>query len=121
MFFLAPIAALALSLSFAADSTDSVRARRDVDSLLSRLRTSGCRFQRNGLWYDGATAADHLSRKRKYLVAHGGYVSAEDFIAKVGAKSSLTGRPYLVQCPDHPAEPSADWLRAKLPVVRKGP
>lgn len=102
----------------AAPAGDTVLARREVDSLLASLRRSGCRFQRNGSWYDASAAADHLERKRKYMREHGGIASAETFIAKAGTESSWTGRPYSVQCPDRPAQPSSEWLLARLRALR---
>lgn len=113
------IFAFALSLASGTAPSDSL-ARREVDGILSRLRISGCRFQRNGSWYDAGVASDHLARKRKHLAEHGGFASAEEFIDKVGSASSLTGRPYMVQCADRPAEPSGNWLRGQLRALRKG-
>ena len=37
-------------------------APREIAALLSLLRVSDCRFERNGRWYDGERAADHLQR-----------------------------------------------------------
>ena len=101
-------------------SPDTALARREVDVLLDDLRRSGCRFQRNGSWYDAAKAADHLARKRRYLEGHGGVPSAEFFIDNAGSESSWTGRPYQVGCPDRPVRPSREWLRERLRLLREG-
>jgi type III restriction enzyme len=46
-------------------------------------------------------------------------MNPEDFIAKAGTRSSLSGRPYKVQCPHQAEEPSALWLGNELIQIRE--
>ncbi len=96
-------------------------AQQEIDYLLSRLETSGCRFFPHGDWYDAARARQHLERKYAWLVKRDLVASAEQFIERAGTKSSRSGEPYLVQRADAPAIPSADWLSEELKNYRDGP
>lgn len=92
----------------------------EIDSLLAGLERSGCRFQRNGTWYDAAKAADHLRAKRAYLEKKGKIGSAEDFIRLAASGSSMTGKPYRVACPAQPEVESKVWLEERLRSLRAG-
>jgi hypothetical protein len=91
----------------------------EVEGLLTVLGTSDCRFNRNGTWYGGQEAQGHLRAKYDYLVRRKLIHGTEDFIAGAAEKSSMSGQPYLVQCPGQPAEPSAQWLRNRLSQIRR--
>src|SRR5258706_15671885 len=75
-------------------------ARLEVDSLLTKLGTSDCKFYRNGQWYDGMAAQEHLRMKYEYLVKKGWIHTTEDFIEGAATKSSLSSEPYQVKCPN---------------------
>lgn len=94
-------------------------ARAEVDSLLTRLQTSGCQFNRNGSWHAGADARGHLLKKLDYLEGKGLVKTAEQFIAQAASASSVSGKPYLVRCAgqEAPVE-SAKWLAVELQQVR---
>ncbi len=87
-------------------------ARLEVDGLLTALGTSDCRFYRNGQWYGGMEAQEHLRMKYDYL--KGRLSSTEEFIKEAATQSSLSGEPYQVKCPNQPAQPSAVWLGERL-------
>lgn len=91
----------------------------EIDALLARLRASGCRFERNGTWYDAAKAASHLGDKRRWLDRRGRIATAEDFVRLAGTESSSSGKAYRVACPDRAAEPSANWLGRELAALRR--
>lgn len=93
-------------------------AQAEIAQLLALVERSGCRFERNGKWYDSKAAREHLERKERYLEEHGQVARAEDFIEKAATRSSVTGEPYRVQCGSSPAVPSADWFRAELARLR---
>lgn len=95
-------------------------AVREIDQLLGALGSSGCRFYRNGSWYDAEDAQAHLTKKYKYLRKKKLIESAEDFIAKGGTESSKSGDPYQVQCGQEGAVQSAAWLQAALRRLRSG-
>jgi Family of unknown function (DUF5329) len=95
-------------------------AVREIEQLLGALGSSGCRFYRNGSWYDAEDAQAHLTKKYEYLRNKKLIVSAEDFIAKGGTESSKSGKPYQVRCGQEGAVPSAIWLEGALRRLRSG-
>lgn len=102
----------------AAAATPSARTRVELDSLVAALRNSGCSFERNGTWHAAGAAADHLQKKREYLQGKGRIASSEDFIRLGATGSSMSGKPYLVRCPDAPVVPSRTWLERRLAALR---
>ena len=107
-------AALACSVAAAGPSP----ARPEIDALLARLQSSGCSFQRNGSWHDGAEARSHLLRKLQYLEDRDLVQTTEQFIARAATGSSLSGKPYLVRCGSAAPEESRVWLTRELEAVR---
>jgi hypothetical protein len=117
------LAALALTslcaaLAFAAPLPPAAHA--EVLTLLGRLESSGCHFNRNGNWYSGAEAKAHLARKLDYLEGKGALQSAEQFIELGASASSSSGKDYQVKCGAAEATPSAIWLRGQLQQMRSG-
>lgn len=93
-------------------------ARREITALIAALGASGCEFQRNGRWYDAATARAHLQRKYEYLRKRDLAPTAELFIERAASRSSMSGKPYRVRCPGRAEQPSADWFLQRLRAVR---
>lgn len=93
----------------------------ETDALLGRLAASGCRFERNGTWYDAAAARSHLQDKRDYVESHGTLASTEQFIDVAASRSSMSGKAYHVQCAGGPVVESGTWLMAQLKQLRGGP
>ena len=87
----------------------------EIQTLLTRLETSDCRFNRNGVWYSAADARRHLERKLK---SAGSLRNAEQFVERIASKSSITGEPYLVSCDDVVPVRSRDWLLIQLREIR---
>ncbi len=114
--------ACALTLAFAAAAAQAAPlpgpARAEVDALLARLQTSGCQFNRNGSWYSGAEAKDHLLRKLEYLEKKDMVRSTEQFIDLGAASSSSSGKPYMVKCGAAAPVESKAWLTAELKAIR---
>ncbi len=114
--------ACALTLAFAAAAAQAaplpVPARAEVDALLARLQASGCQFNRNGSWYSGAEAKDHLLRKLEYLEKKDMVRSTEQFIDLGAARSSSSGKPYMVKCGAAAPVESKAWLTAELKAIR---
>ncbi len=102
----------------AAASGQKLTTDQEVDLLLRELGASGCRFQRNGTWYEAAKAKEHLQKKRAYLARKGKIRIAEDFIALGASESSLSGKAYRVACPDVPEVDSKVWLQGRLANIR---
>ena len=82
------------------------------------LKTSACKFQRNGKWQDGPRAAQHLATKRDHFGAKDRIHSAEDFIRLAGSESSMSGKACRVACPGKPEVDSKVWLEAGLSAIR---
>ena len=93
-------------------------ARAEVDGLLARLQSSACEFNRNGSWHSAAEAKTHLLRKLGYLEDKNLVKTTEQFIELGASKSSASGKPYLVRCPNAAAVPSGDWLLQQLKALR---
>ena len=89
-------------------------AKIEIDALLGTLGASECRFYRNGSWYSGSEAKDHLQLKLDYVVKKSGIATSEEFIEKAATKSILSGRPYVMRCPNQEETPSAVWFTHEL-------
>ena len=87
----------------------------EIAALLTRLQTSGCEFNRNGIWYGADEAKAHLLLK---IGAAGTFRSTEQFIERVASTSSMSGQPYLVRCEISAPVRSDQWLSARLKEVR---
>ena len=107
---------LVSSVAFAADPPPAVQS--EVAHLFTYIENSGCRFYRNGSWYDEHQARAHLELKYRYLCGKGQVSCAEDMIEGAGSRSSLSGKPYQVKCGDSEPVFSGDWLRAELQRFR---
>jgi hypothetical protein len=88
----------------------------EIQRLLAMVAESPCTFARNGKTYSAENAAAHLamkySRGKKYAA------STEQFIERLASKSSLSGRPYHIQCPGTAPQTSREWLTQKLEALR---
>ena len=95
-------------------------SRAEIEGLLSRLAASGCQFKRNGSWHNAEEAQAHLRRKLDYLEGRGWVGSTEQFIERAATKSSLSGKPYQVQCSNEAPVTSSQWLHTELHALRVG-
>jgi hypothetical protein len=110
---------LAISMTMTAKAGEAQPVvQAEIASLLSRLETSDCRFNRNGTWHSGMEAKAHLLTKLHYLENRTTLTSTEQFIEHAASKSSVSGKPYLVKCGDTSAQPSALWLTTQLQALR---
>jgi hypothetical protein len=103
---------------FATAAPTSAPVRTEIESLLTKLQASGCQFNRNGSWYSGSEARDHLLRKLEYVEGKGTVQSTEHFIELAATKSSFSGRAYQVRCGGQAPVASQVWLNQQLAVVR---
>lgn len=102
--------------AWAAPAPPAVRA--EIDGLLQKLEASGCRFNRNGSWYSAPEARTHLLKKLDYLEGKDMIKSTDDFIRLAASGSSMSGKPYLVQCEGAPAVESKLWLNRQLQAAK---
>ena len=118
------VAALLLALPVAAIAQPVVppvpaRSQVEIDHLFNFIARSTCQFNRNGGWHDMVAAKAHVSSKYEYLKERGQISSAETFIENAAARSSFSGKDYLVQCQGAGSVPSATWLRSELARFRQ--
>jgi hypothetical protein len=92
--------------------------RADVIAVLDKLAASTCQFQRNGDWYSGTQAKDHLLRKLAYVEKNASIKTALQFVEVAATKSSSSGDAYQVRCGQAVAQPSAVWLTQQLLAIR---
>ena len=112
----------ALSMPALADAAElDAVAHGEITHLIDHLASSGCRFNRNGTWYDASRAVSHLERKYEYLLDRGLITDAEMFIQRAATQSSVSGKPYLVKCGNQPEKQSAAWFQAALSKLRAKP
>ncbi|GLK65272.1 hypothetical protein F8A10_12290 [Paracoccus kondratievae] len=114
-------AALALLVALAhpaqAEAPPPVVAQ-EIEALLDSIESSGCRFNRNGTWYAAEKVRPHLQTKLDYIAKRGKLTSTEQFIDLAASKSSVSGKPYLIQCGSDPEQASRAWLLQKLKALR---
>lgn len=111
---------LIILLSFPAFSNDlTVQMNIEIMELFDFIKTSHCRFNRNGRWYTSIEAAEHIDKKYQYAKKKGGIGSTEDFIKYSATKSSITGKLYKVECESGDLQNSVDWLTARLHYIRE--
>lgn len=106
---------LAFTLAVQAQATP---AHSEILALLARLEASGCQFNRNGSWYSGAQAKDHLLRKLDYLEKRDAAKTTEQFIELGASGSSTSGKAYQVRCGKDAAVESKAWLSKELTALR---
>jgi hypothetical protein len=98
----------------------SVAVRADdpeVEYLLGWIRQSECVFVRNGDDHTASEAADHLAMKYRRVIRW--IDDADEFIARIASGSSISGKPYMVRCPELPAQTSQAWLTQALTEYRQ--
>lgn len=104
--------AAATLLLFAATVSAARSEQRRIDALLASIEGSGCRFERNGMQYSAIEGAAHLRTK---LDSAGDRIqTAAQFIERIAAGSSQSGRPYRVICPWQAPQESRLWLERRL-------
>ena len=109
---------LALALQFGAPAVPAAGDDPEIEYLLTRIASSNCEFNRNGVWYDAKRAQEHLRNKYDYLAARHAIGSTEDFIGKAASRSSYSGRDYIIRCPGAPETPSNRWMLDRLAEYR---
>ena len=105
--------------AFASAAAVDTTTRNEIAGLMQALQQSGCRFQRNGTWYDAAQARSHLQRKYDYLLKRDLVASSERFIELAGSRSSMTGRAYKVACNGNAEQDAASWFNQQLQLLRR--
>lgn len=100
-------------------AADEATTEAEIEFLMTEIGESGCTFIRNGKRHDAADAEAHIRMKYRNAFRHA--KTAEMFIERLASKSSMSRKPYLMECPGEAVMPSGDWLNAKLAEYRAGP
>ena len=88
----------------------------EVEYLLGLVKTSACKFDRNGTLYDGQKAYEHIEKKYEHFRDE--ITSTETFIEYAATKSMISGNYYLIICPGSDPEKTGDWLLKELRKYR---
>lgn len=97
---------------------DDDAAAAEIDYLLRSIGSSGCAFVRNGKRHDSGEAEDHL--RMKYRKAKRYASTSEKFIDRLASKSSLSRKPYFIECEGDERIASGEWLVQLLIEYRAG-
>lgn len=109
------IAVLLVPAIVAADATDTTA---EIEYLLSTLGSSECTFVRNGKRHEAEEAEEHLRMKHRRGKRY--VTTTETFIERLASRSSMSKKPYYVECPEDVPVPSGDWLMQRLNEFRAG-
>ena len=112
------LAASLAVIALPASAAPSAATQREITGLMQALETSGCRFQRNGTWYDAVAARGHLQRKYDYLLKRDMVDSSEQFIDRAASRSSMSGKAYKVSCSGAPEQDASAWFLQQLRRLR---
>lgn len=87
--------------------------KKKIEFLLSQIEIQkGAKFWRNGSSYAPKQASDHL--RMKWEKAGKSIKTAQDFIEKIAAKSSMSGKAYEIEFPDGAKTETRAFLVKKL-------
>jgi len=92
-------------------------AETEVEYLVSTIGASDCTFIRNGKRHSAEDAEDHL--RMKYRRGKRYAPTAEKFIERLASESSMSKKPYYIECEGQEAVPSGEWLMARLNDYRQ--
>jgi hypothetical protein len=90
--------------------------QQEINHLLEFVSNTTCQYERNGTFYDGARAEQHIKTKYEYFKDE--IHSAEDFIKYSATKSTMSGKRYKIHCADMAIQNSSDWLLDELKKFR---
>lgn len=94
----------------------NANSESEISHLLKFVENTPCQYERNGDLYQGQEAATHI--QKKYTYYQDDIKISEDFIRLAASKSSISGKVYMVHCPNQPSITSAKWLTLELKRFR---
>lgn len=110
------VALVVASLTILAFGTHADEVPAEIEHLLTTVGSSDCVFIRNGKRHDAHDAEDHL--RMKYRRGKRYAPTTEAFIERLASKSSMSKKPYHIECPGTESVPSGDWLSQRLAEYR---
>jgi len=91
--------------------------KTQIAHLLEYVKTTECKYIRNGTSHNGPEAVSHIKKKYNYFKKD--ISSAEDFIRLSATKSTISGSKYYIKCAGLPKVESGQWLLQELDRYRK--
>ena len=88
----------------------------EINHLLNFVKSTECKYERNGTMHNAAEAVEHIKMKYEYYLNE--IKSAEDFIKYSATKSKMSGKYYKIHCNGSVPVKSQDWLLAELKAYR---
>lgn len=110
--------ALLILLAFAPSLVRADQTATEIDYLLSTIGQSDCVFVRNGKEYDAHDAEAHL--RMKYRRGKRYAPTTEKFIERLASMSSMSKKPYFIECNGEEPVQSGQWLTQLLNHYRAG-
>lgn len=89
----------------------------EIQHLMKFIERSQCTYIRNGESYTGKDALEHI--KKKYDYYEDDIKTAEDFIRLSASQSTMSGKPYTVECKGQNTQTSEEWLMQELIRMRQ--
>ncbi len=89
----------------------------EINHLINYVKTTECKYIRNGKVHTGAEGAKHI--KSKYDHYKDEIKTTEDFIRLSATKSMMSGKKYYIQCAGSSKVESGKWLLIELKKYRK--
>lgn len=96
--------------------SSAAEPEEEIEYLLDAVGSSGCTFVRNGKQHDAEDAEDHL--RMKYRRGKRYAPTTEKFIERLASASSMSKKPYHIECPGDDVMLTGEWLKAKLDDYR---
>ncbi len=90
----------------------------EINYLLKTIGSSNCAFIRNGKRHNSRDAEAHLRMKYKRGKRYA--PTSEKFIERLASKSSMSDKPYYIECESEESVPCGDWLMQRLNEYRAG-
>ncbi|HFB64180.1 MAG TPA: hypothetical protein ENJ60_01445 [Aeromonadales bacterium] len=108
---------LFLLIIMVSGSVQAFTVNEDINYLLDTMEKSSCEFIRNGATHSPKEAVRHLKKKWRYYADE--INTAEDFIKKAATGSSMSGKPYFIQCEKEQKIQSSQWLLKQLQLHQR--
>ena len=97
-------------------SASNIQMQMEVDHLIGYIQSSECIFIRNGKDYSPDEAIEHIKRKYEYFQDR--IDSTEKFIELCATKSTMSNKPYLINCREEEVVECGSWLLRELKMFR---
>ncbi len=110
------IVAFALLVCLLPPGARADEASAEIEYLLTTIGSSECTFIRNGERHDAQDAEAHL--RMKYRRGKRYAPTSDQFIERLASKSSLSKKPYYIECESEERMAFGQWLMQRLNEYR---